>query len=125
MADWRKLAKNLLLADNKIDEQEVRALRKELYADGKIERKELEFLVELRDALKTPSPVFDRFFFKAVKDGILGNGIISASETRWLRSMIFADKKVDADEKRLMKDLKKAATKVDKGFDALYAEVVG
>jgi len=50
MADFRKLAIATLLADGKIDDDEVKALRKELYEDGKIDKKEVEFLIELRNA---------------------------------------------------------------------------
>jgi hypothetical protein len=122
VADFKNLAKALLLADGVIDEKEVRILRKELYADKRIDKKEVEFLLELRNALKQDSPVFTRFFFKAVKDSVLDNGIISAAETRWLRKMIFADKKIDSDEKKLLKDLKKEATQANKDFDKLYEE---
>src|ERR1700761_939390 len=50
MADWRKLAINTLLADGKIDDDEIKALKKELWADGKIDADEVRFLVSLRNA---------------------------------------------------------------------------
>ena len=40
MADWRKLAVDLVLADNVIDEAEVKVLKKHLYEDGKIDKNE-------------------------------------------------------------------------------------
>jgi hypothetical protein len=122
MADFKQMAKKLLLADGKIDEQEVKILRKELYADGVIDKKEVAFLIELRNALKEPSPVFTRFFFKAIKENVLKDGVIDATEARWLRTMLFADGKIDDDEKRFLKDLKKSAKQVSKSFDALYEE---
>ena len=41
MADFRKLSIAALLADGKIDDAEVKVIKKELYADGQIEAIEL------------------------------------------------------------------------------------
>ena len=128
MADFRKLSIAALLADGKIDDTEVKVLRKELYADGKIDRQEVEFLIALRNAAQKKakgaelSANFEKFFFKAIQDNVLDNGIISAGEASWLRKMLYADKKIDANEKKFLSRLKKAATKVSPAFDALYAE---
>jgi len=124
MTDWRTLAKKVILADGKIDESEVKVLRRELYADGVIDKKEVEFLIELRNSAKEPSPAFKRFFFKAVKDNVLKDGTIDASETRWLKKMIYADRKIDADEKKFIKELKRDARRTSPAFEALYEEVV-
>lgn len=48
MADWRKVAKALALGDGRIDERETATLRQELFADGKIDKSELDFLLELK-----------------------------------------------------------------------------
>jgi uncharacterized tellurite resistance protein B-like protein len=125
MADFKQLAKKLLLADGKIDEQEVKILRKELYADGVIDKKEVEFLIELRNAAKKVAPAFTRFFFKAIKDNVLQDGQIDAAEARWLRTMLYADGKIDADEKKFMKELKREAKKVSSQFETLYEECMG
>jgi hypothetical protein len=128
MADWKKLALAALLADGKIDDNEVKILKKELYADGKIDRHEVEFLIELRNTAQKKAKGadlnanFEKFFFKAIQDNVLDNGIISAGEASWLRKMLYADKKIDANEKKFLSRLKKAATKVSPAFDALYAE---
>jgi uncharacterized membrane protein YebE (DUF533 family) len=131
MADWRKVAIAAFLADGQIDDNEVKVLKKQLYADGKIDTKEREFLVELRaEAQKKAkgeplSSAFETFYFKALFDGILDNGIISAKEVTFLRKAILEDGKVDEGEKAFMKKLKKAATKVPPAFEKLYEEVVG
>lgn len=131
MTDWRKVAIAAFLADGQIDDNEVKVLKKQLYADGKIEMKEMEFLVELRaEAQKKAkgeplSSAFETFYFKALHDGVLGNGIISAKEVTFLRKAVFEDKKVDEGEKSLLKKLKKGATKTNAAFDKLYEEVVG
>ena len=48
MAEWRKVAKALALGDGRIDTKEVAILRRELFADGKIDKSELEFLYEIK-----------------------------------------------------------------------------
>jgi uncharacterized tellurite resistance protein B-like protein len=128
MADFRKLSIAALLADGKIDDTEVKVIKKELYADGKIDKKEVEFLIELRNAAQkkakggTLSPAFENLFFKAVQDNVLDNGIISTKEAGWLRKMLYADKRIDENEKKFLKKLKGAAHKTSPAFDALYNE---
>jgi hypothetical protein len=131
MADFRKLSIAALLADGKIDDVEVKVIKKELYADGQIDRKEVEFLIDLRNAAQkkaaggTLSTAFENLFFKAISDNVLQDGVISTKEANWLRKMLFADGKIDEGEKKFMKKLKAGATKTSAAFDALYAECVG
>jgi hypothetical protein len=126
MADWRKLALTAILADGKIDDQEVKLLKKELYADKTIDLEEMQFLVDLRSAAQKKlkgqpgNPKFDSFFFKAMEDCILKDGVISAEETRYLEAAIFADKKVDAGEVKFLTRLKKAAKQTCPEFEALF-----
>jgi hypothetical protein len=128
MADWKKVALAALLADGRIDDNEVKILKKELYADGKIDKKEVEFLIELRNTAQKKAKGaalnanFEKFFFKAIQDNVLEDGQISAAEARWLRTMLYADKKIDANEKKFLSRLKKSATKTSPAFDALCAE---
>jgi hypothetical protein len=131
MADWRKLALTAILADGKIDENEVKILKKELYADGTIDKDEVEFLVELRCLAQKKakgadlSPAFERFFFKAVEENVLADGTIDAKEAGWLRKMLYADKKIDDNEKKFLKRLKQQATSTSRPFDELYEECMG
>jgi uncharacterized tellurite resistance protein B-like protein len=130
MADWRKLTIATLLADGKIDNDEVKALRKELYDDGKIDRQEVQFLIDLRNLAQKKAkakqqkvnPKFTQLFFKAITDNVLADGRIDTSEATWLRKMLFADGKIDAEEKRFLSTIKKAAKRTSPAFDKLYAE---
>jgi uncharacterized tellurite resistance protein B-like protein len=130
MADFQKLAIATLLADGKIDDDEVRALRKQLYEDGKIDKKEVDFLIELRNAAQKKAkakqakvnPNFTKLFFKAVTDNVLADGKIDTAEANWLRKMLFADGVIDADEKKFLAALKKAAKGTSPAFEKLYAE---
>ncbi len=122
MADWRKLAVALTVADGTIDAKETNILRKELFADGKIDKKEVEFLNDLRNAAKSYVPAFMKLFIDGVKANVLDDGVITDAEARWLRNAIFADGKVDADEKKLLKELRAGAKKVSSGFERLCQE---
>jgi uncharacterized tellurite resistance protein B-like protein len=127
--DFRKLAVELCLADGKIDETEVKIIKKALYEDGKIQQKEAEFLIELRGLAQKRAkgrklrPAFENFFFKAIQDSVLDNGYISRKEATLLRKAIFADGKVEDSEVRFMRRLKNAARKTSPQFDRLYAQV--
>ena len=122
MADWKKMAKTILLADGAIDEREVAALRKELFADGRIDDIELEFLLDLRHSAKGVKASFNMLVLDALKNCLLADGSISAGHAGLLRRWIFADGKVDAGEKRFLQELKASARQVSKEFDALYKQ---
>ncbi len=122
MADWRKVAKIAILGDGHIDTREVNALRDSLFADGDINKSELEFLQEIRREAKSHVKVFMELFTDAVKAHVLADGKIDENETKWLRKAIFADNEVDEDEKNLLKTLKSEAKSTCAEFDALYDE---
>ena len=122
MADWRKMARAILLADGTIDEREVAVLRKEFFADNTIDDTELEFLLDLRNSAKSVRPSFNLLLLEALKNCMLATGTISAGHAGMLRRWIFADGKVDAGEKRFLQELKAGARHVSKEFEALYAQ---
>ncbi len=130
MANWRKLAISTLLADGKIYDDEVNALRKELWEDGQIDHEEVRFLIELRNQAQKKAKAhkkevnrnFTALFFKAIEENVLKDGTIDASEAGWLREMLFADGKIDADEKKFLAKIKKAAKSTSPQFNRLYDE---
>jgi hypothetical protein len=121
VADLRKLLSDLL-ANGRVEGTEIELLRKELYADGIISREEADFLVELHKRIQRRSPGFENFFYQAIKDHILGDGIIDTEEARWLRQMLFRDGKVGEREKKLLHQLKGEAKQTSAEFNALYEE---
>jgi hypothetical protein len=130
MADWRKVAMAAILADGKIDDAEVKVLKKELYADKKIDQDEVQFLIELRTVAQKKAKakkeqltdVFERFFFKAITDNVLKDGKIDATEAGWLRKALFADGKIDAGEMEFMTKLNKAAKEKSPEFVQLFED---
>jgi hypothetical protein len=122
MADWKKVAKVAILGDGRIDTREVNILRDSLFADGSINKSELEFLQEIRLECKTSVKAFSDLFIEAVKNHLLADGTIDAAEAQWLRKTILADGQVDELEKKLLETLKSEARSTSPEFDALYAE---
>jgi hypothetical protein len=125
MADWRKLAKALALADGRIDEKEAAIIRRELLAEGQLDQSEIEFLLGLRRAAMEVVPSFTEFVFQVVKQVILANGSIGAAEARGLRHWLLTDNRIDEDEKRLLRELKEEARHVSDEFLALYEACIG
>jgi hypothetical protein len=130
MADWKKLAAAAILADGRIDDAEVKLLRKELLADKKIDKQEVSFLIELRNEAQKKAkarkakvnPAFEKFFFDAIAMNVLADKTIDKAEAAWLRKMLYADKKIDENEKRFLRRLQKEAKKTSPAFDALCKE---
>ena len=111
-----------IAANGKVEGSELALLRGTLYADGKINRAAADLLVELFKRIERRSPAFEQFFYKAVKDHLLGNGTIGAEETAWLRQMLFADGKIDDQERKFLHQLKGEAKQAGREFGNLFAE---
>ena len=107
--------KKELLADGKIDAEEVKKLREVLYADGKIDQEEANFIFEINDAVsgKKNAPAWNQFFVQAISDYLLKDekspGVIDEEEGKWLVEKIGADGQVDGVEKELLLNLKESA----------------
>jgi hypothetical protein len=130
MADFRKLAIDLVAADGKVDKEEIKVLKKSLYADNLIDLNEIEFLSDLRAAVvkkgkKKSSATLDKFFVKALQDHILQDGIVTAEEVGLIQTHVLSDKKLAKAARKLAKNLKKRATTAAPELDALLASLNG
>ena len=121
MADLRKLMQDIL-ANGKVEGDEIAVLQRELYADGKIDRQEADFLVELHKRVQRVTPAFEKFFYQAIKDYILTDGKVDAEEAAWLRQMLYADGKIDDHEKKFLRELRGEAKEASPEFVALCEE---
>src|SRR5689334_12727942 len=79
-----------MLARGRVDSHELDTLREQLYAGGKIGRREADFLAELHKRVQHRTPAFEHFFYQAVKDHVLADGGVNAEEAAWLRRLLFA-----------------------------------
>ena len=113
--------KKSLLADGKIDKEEVEQLRTVLYADGVIDAEEVAFLFELNDAVsgENNAPEWKEFFVEAISDNILADGEIDEEEVKMLSEKIGADGQVDETEEALLLNLKAKAKNFPAALDSL------
>jgi hypothetical protein len=111
-----------IMATGKVNKAELEILRQELYSRGGIDRQGADFLVELHKRVQHVTPAFEHFFYQAVKDHILAHGRINAEESAWLRRMLFADGKIDDQERKLLHELKGEAQEIGPEFVALFGE---
>ena len=97
-----------LLADGKIDAEEIEKLHDVLYADGKIDQEEADFIFELNDAVSgnDNDPAWNKLFVQVISDYLLNDekspGVIDDEEGKWLVEKIGADGQVDGVEKQLL-----------------------
>jgi len=121
MLDMRQIEHDIL-ANGRVDGPGLEALRRHLYASGKIDRGGADFLVELHKRVQHRTPAFEQFFYQAIKEHILARGRIDAEEAAWLRRMLFADGKIDDEERKFLHELKGEAREVSPEFDLLFGE---
>jgi hypothetical protein len=124
MANWMKLAKELLLADGTIDRRETDLLRKEILADGKADDGELEFLLDLKRSAAAVSPSYQQLVFDAVKSNVLADGVISAQEASWLRRWVMSEGQIDEATKKLFQELKAGARQAVPEFEVFYQQIM-
>lgn len=125
MADWRKTAKAFLLADGGIDDREVAVLRKEIFADGKADEIEVDFLLELRREAQRLVPAFHFLVIDALKSCYLLGDAIRPGSSSLLRRWLLAGGKPGYVEKRYLDELRGAARQVPPDFEELYKQVTG
>src|SRR5437016_5400693 len=122
MADWKKTAKTILLADGGIDDREVAVLRKELFADGKVDDTELDFLMELKRDAKRLVPAFHFLMIESLKSCCIAGDAIKPGSANLLRRWIQPGK-VGYVEKRYLEELRAAAKQVPADFNQWYRQV--
>jgi len=117
----RKMEQDVL-ANGRIDGPELEVLRGQLYMNGKIDRANADFLVELHKRVQHLTPAFEHFYYQAIKDHVLADGWIDGEQTAWLRRLLFADGKIDDQERKLLHELKGEANQVSREFESLIAD---
>jgi hypothetical protein len=111
-----------ILSTGKVDGSKLERLRRELYSHDTIERPQADFLVELHKRVQHCTPAFEQFFYQAIKDHILAQGSIGAEAAAWLRRMLFADGKIEDEERKLLHELKGEAKQISREFEILFQE---
>ena len=115
--------KNLILADNKIDDAEIAIIDKMIFATKDAEgfavgREEVELLFAINDETTDhrDNQLWQDLFVKAVCAHVLhdedSEGLIDETEALWLIDMIEADGQYDNNEIALLKHLMATATEI-------------
>lgn len=125
MADWQKLAKELVLIDGAVGEREADILRRAFLSDGAINRTEAEFLIDLRNSAPKAVPRFHTFVFEVVKKMLLADGDLTAAEAAWVERFILRDGRVDDLERAFLRELQAGARRLAPEFAALVAKYAG
>lgn len=108
-----------VIANGRVEGHEISMLREVLYADGKIDRQEAEFLVELYKRVPYRTHSFKQFFYNAIKDHILVDGRIGSEEAAWLREMIVADDRFDEEKYKFLHRLRGEIKQLSPEFAAI------
>ncbi|CAN5311704.1 hypothetical protein BH10PSE19_BH10PSE19_21070 [soil metagenome] len=122
-----EVLKKEILADGVIDAAEVNEIKTAIYADGKIDKEEADFLFELNDAVsgKANDASWTTLFVEAIASFVLDDdssaGEIDADEAAYLIGQIQGDGAIDATEKALLVHLKNKLGSLPASLDALLA----
>ncbi len=121
--------KSEVLADGKVDADEVQKLSTAIFADGVVDREEADVLFEINDKVsgQANDTGWDDLFIKGVSSHVLSDetspGEIDEGEADYLISKVMADGKVDDLEKKLLVNIKAKATKVHAKLQAKFTEL--
>ena len=99
-----------IVADGVVDADEVVQLRERIYADGKVDKEEADFLFVVNDAVSGNENhlSWTTLFVDGVRDFLLTDeespGEVDDSEADWLIAKLMGDEKLDSTELALLKD---------------------
>jgi hypothetical protein len=117
-----RLIEQKIIAKGKVDSPELEALRQQVYACGNVDRPTADFLVDLHKRVQHVNPGFERFFYTAIKDHILLDRRIDSEKAAWLRQMLFADARLEDEERKFLNELKGEAAHMSQDFVSLFEE---
>jgi hypothetical protein len=118
--------KKEILEDGIIDANEVLEIKEVIYADGKIDEEEANFLFELNDAVsgKNNHSSWEKLFIEAITSFVLeddsSHGEVDGEEASYLFKKIKGDGQIDPIEKNLLLNIKAKA----KGFPSILEELI-
>lgn len=118
--------KKSVLEDGVIDAAEVKEIREVVYADGKIDQEEAEFLFKLNDTVSGHNnhPSWKDLMVEAISSYVLDDEIspneIDDEEADWLISKIQGDGQIDEIERSILDNIKNKAVKVSPKLKKLF-----
>ena len=118
MASYYDVVRHIL-ADQKIDDGELKLLCEHVYRKGTPELDDVRLLVELYTGTPTLSEAFENFFYGVLKKVILTDGEIQPGEQFYLLKVIYSDRVIRPRELAFLRELRKEAKKVSPEFEYL------
>lgn len=121
-----KELKKSVLEDGIIDAAEVKEIRDVVYADGKIDQEEAEFLFELNDAVSGHNnhSSWKELMVEAISSYVLDDEVspneIDDDEAEWLISKVQGDGQIDDIEQAILDNIKSKAVKVSPKLQKLF-----
>lgn len=107
------------LADRKITDAEVPAIRERLYADGQLNLDDVKLLIELYCEADSRCPAFEKLFFSVLEDVLLEDGEIQPGEQYYLLKMLYSDREIQQPERAFLQSLRQRASVRTPEFNAL------
>ncbi|HYW79344.1 MAG TPA: hypothetical protein VE890_07180 [Thermoguttaceae bacterium] len=111
-----------VLADKRIEESEVPAIRAQIHQDGRLDLDDVKLLVELYCGATDHCDAFEDLFFTVLEEVFLADGQIQPSEQFYLLKMLYSDRKITEREKAFLANLQQSANHTTPEFDALCDE---
>lgn len=117
--------KKSVLEDNIIDADEVNEIREVIFADGKIDKDEAEFLFELNDAVSghPNHPSWKDLMVEAITSFILEDevspNVVDDEEAEWLVKHVQGDGQIDEIERAILDIIKSKAHKISPKLQSL------
>lgn len=108
-----------IIADGKVDFEEVVSLREAIYADGKVSEEEADAIFEINDAVSGNDncPEWTELVIEVISDFVLNDeetpGVISEEEGAYLVKKIQGDGQVDDVERALLIHLDEEADSIE------------
>lgn len=119
-----------IAADSIVDGDEVAGLEAVIYADGEVDRGEVDLMFAINDAVSGAANVaaYNALFVRVVVDHIMADDEVDGGEVDYLRGKVFADDEVDRNEAELMFAINDALAAAGKSDNAdwrkLFVDVI-
>jgi hypothetical protein len=107
------------LADRKVCDAELPAIRERLYADGQLNLDDVKLLIELYCEADRRSPAFEQLFFAVLEEVLLEDGEIQPGEQYYLLKMLYSDREIQPAERTFLQNIRQRLRSRPPEFEAL------
>lgn len=109
-----------MLANGKVEGNELEILRREVHDHGPIDRRKAELLVDMHKRVERRTPGFEHFFYQTIKTFLLRTDTVSTADLDWMQTTLFSEAKPSDQALKLLRELHGEAKSVSPEFQAFY-----